>query len=118
MDTVGDHAAWHFEVPVDLGRKLRTLAEHEGEKTCLVYLTAYAILLSRYGSADNLLICSPSMRRNTPEIENLVGNFANPVVIAVGCAPNLTFLELLGQVSATTLEAQAHLRFRRPKTWV
>jgi amino acid adenylation domain-containing protein len=101
-------AELRFELPGDLAHRLRSLAGSAGKESSAVYLTAYAILLSRYGSAENVPIGSLATARNTAELENAVGNFSNRVVIMAHCAPHLTFRQLLEQVSVTTQQAYEH----------
>jgi hypothetical protein len=63
-----------FRMPKDLMRQLEGLAEQEGVSLSSVYLTAYAILLSRYGNSTQVRVASSATTRSSQEL-NDVGDF-------------------------------------------
>jgi amino acid adenylation domain-containing protein/non-ribosomal peptide synthase protein (TIGR01720 family) len=73
----------------------------------MVLLTAFTTLLHRYSHQDQILIGSPIVNRH-PEVERLVGCFANTLVLRTDLAGDPRLSALLAQVRDVTLEAYAH----------
>ena len=71
-------------------------------------LAALDAALHRYTGQDDLVIGAPVAGRDRQQLENLVGFFANTVVLRTDLAGDPTFRELLGRVKQTTLEAYTH----------
>ncbi len=71
-------------------------------------LAALDTLLHRYTGQDDLVVASPIAGRDRQQLENLVGFFANTLVLQTDLAGDPTFRELLGRVGQTTLEAYTH----------
>lgn len=74
----------------------------------MTLLAAFATLLHRYSSQDDILIGSPIANRDRQEIEPLIGCFVNTLVLRTQFDENLTFEALLAQVRKVTLEAYTH----------
>ena len=71
-----------FVLTPDLTRRLATLAERECVSLPVVYLAAYAILLSRYG--------------NTPEVNiGFLEDGGSAAVVRTSCLPDLSVMEFL-----------------------
>ena len=57
----------------------------------MVLLAVYKVVLHRYSSQTDILVGSPMACRTTPELNNLVGQLANPVVLRSRVTSDMTF---------------------------
>jgi non-ribosomal peptide synthetase component F len=74
----------------------------------MLLLSVFAILLYRQTGQDDVLVSGPFANRSRAEFDQLVGFFANTLVIRVRLAGNPKFRDLLARVRATVLEAFDH----------
>ncbi|MEZ5509412.1 MAG: condensation domain-containing protein [Gammaproteobacteria bacterium] len=83
--------------------------------TPFVFLqTALQLLTARTTAANDFLIGTPTMGRNQKGMEQIVGDFANPVVLRARLQPAMTVQQLLQQVKTTVLRAMAHQDYPFP----
>ncbi|WP_404791163.1 amino acid adenylation domain-containing protein [Altericista sp. CCNU0014] len=94
-----------LEFSLELSQALQTLAQQESATLYMVLLAAFKVLLYRYTGQTDILVGSAIANRNRPEIEGLIGFFANTLVLRTQLAVELSFKELLGQVQKVTLDA-------------
>jgi len=97
-----------FAFPRTLLEQLKRLGLREGASLFMVLVAAYKVLLCRYSQQEDLLIGTPIANRTHPEVENLVGLFANTLVLRTNLAGNPTFREALKRVRTMLLEAYDH----------
>src|SRR6266702_2451434 len=71
-------------------------------------VAALGVLLHRYTGQTNLLIGTPIANRTLPELELLIGFFANTLVLHTDLSGDPSFRELLGRVKQETTAAYAH----------
>ena len=95
-------------LPASLCQSIRDFNRQEGYTLHMIAMAAFLILLGRLGSQDDLVIGTYSAGRHRPETEQVVGMFANSLVLRTSLAGDPTVRELLEQVRETTLEAYAH----------
>src|SRR5207302_149964 len=74
----------------------------------MVLLTAFQVLLSRLCDQDDMVIGSPVAGRRRHELQDLIGFFANILVMRADCSGNPTFRDLLQRVKTIALDAYAH----------
>jgi amino acid adenylation domain-containing protein len=74
----------------------------------MVLLTAFATLLYRLSGQDDILLGGPMANREQPDLDHLVGFFANTVVIRVRLGGNPAFSELLERVRESVLASYEH----------
>lgn len=99
----------HFDtIPPALTQSLKQLARHQNATPFMVLLAAFYALLYRLSGQTDLLIGTPIANRDRAELEQVVGFFANTLVLRTRLAGELPFRWLVGQVKETTLEALAH----------
>ena len=70
-----------FQMPAEVAVQLEQVAEHAGANLSSVYLSAYAILLSRYGNAQDVLI-------GCGQLDSIRAN----------CVPECSFTELVHEI--------------------
>ncbi len=91
-----------------LTKELKNLSRHSGVTLFMTLLTAFKTLLYRYTGQTDIVVGSPIANRNRAEIESLIGFFVNVLVLRTDLSGDLSFLELLGRVKSTALEAYIH----------
>ncbi len=101
-------------LPVPLGRQIRDLAQTLGVTPFVVMHTAFQILLGRYTGQKEILIGTPMAGRTRPELHNLVGYFANPIVLRANLSGNPSFRQLCHQVQRTVVAALDHQAYPFP----
>ncbi len=87
---------------------LRELSQREGVTLFMTLLAAFQVLLGRYSRQEDIAVGAPIAGRTRPEMEGLIGLFANTLVLRTDLAGDPSFRELLGRVRRTTLDALAH----------
>ncbi|MES4906073.1 MULTISPECIES: amino acid adenylation domain-containing protein [unclassified Streptomyces] len=99
---------YSFVLPQDLTRAMARSGEGEDGTPYLVMLAAWAALLARYCDQDDVCVATPVDNRTRPELEQLVGFFADTVVMRIDLGGDPSFRELLHRVRDTFLEAHEH----------
>lgn len=101
-------AKYSFKLPQSLALSLKQFSQSQGVTLFMTLLTAFASLLGRYSSQDDIVIGSPIANRNRPELEGLIGFFANTLALRINLEGDPTFLELLSHVRELAMQAYAH----------
>ncbi|MFN2413683.1 MAG: HAD-IIIC family phosphatase [Pyrinomonadaceae bacterium] len=92
----------------ELTEEVKAFGRDEGATLFIVLLAALKALLHRYTAAGDIVVGSVISNRNRPEIVNLIGLFANTVLLRSKPAGALGFRDLLRQVLETSLESHAN----------
>lgn len=101
--------ARRFEIfPASLVAGLKGLARREGVTLYMVLLAGFEVLLHRYSGEDDFAVGTAVAARGRPEVERVVGFFANNVVQRADVSGNPTVKELLLRVREVALKAYAH----------
>jgi amino acid adenylation domain-containing protein len=95
--------------PVSFSKTLRDavklLSQREGATLFMGMIAAFAVLLSRYSSCEDVSIGTVSSGRKRSQLEGLLGYFLNPVVLRNDLSGDPTFRELLRRTREVTLDA-------------
>ncbi|HVT17773.1 MAG TPA: amino acid adenylation domain-containing protein [Thermoanaerobaculia bacterium] len=92
----------------EVGARLSAAAVREGATPFMFVLTALFAVLARWTGALDLAVGTPVANRNRKETENLVGFFANTLVLRADLGGAPRFVDVLRRVREMTLAAQAH----------
>lgn len=87
---------------------LQALSTRAEATPFMVLLAAYAVLLSRYTDADELVIGTPLATRIRPSVRKLIGLFLNTVALRIPIRSGSTFLEIIHHVKEAALGAFRH----------
>ncbi len=101
-------AEQRFSLDSTLSTSLRQLSQQAGSTLFMTLLAAFQTLLFRYTNQTDIAVGSPIANRTSPELEHLIGFFANTLVFRSNLAGNPSFSQLLQQVREVALEAYAH----------
>jgi amino acid adenylation domain-containing protein len=74
----------------------------------MVFLTGFAVVLSRYSRQTDLLIGTPVGGRTHSELDPILGVFTNNVALRATLADDPSFGALLTRIRDTTVEAVSH----------
>jgi amino acid adenylation domain-containing protein len=101
-------ATRRFELPAALAPRLQDFARREGVTLYMLLLAVFQVLLYRYTGQEDFAVGSPIANRNRRETEELIGFFANTLVMRADLAGNPSFRELLRRVREFALGAYDH----------
>ena len=95
-------------LPRGLVTSLIDFSRRERVTLYMTMLAAFDVLLWRYTGQSDVVTGTPIAGRNRQELEDLIGFFANTLVLRVGVDGERNFRELVQRVRAVCLEAYAH----------
>ena len=101
-------ASLPVELSPGLASRVREMARAFDATPFMAMLAAYAALLHRWTGQADFAIGSPVANRTRPDIEGLIGFFANTIVLRAKLDGRPTFRELVARVKAASLDAFAH----------
>ncbi|WP_255581301.1 condensation domain-containing protein, partial [Caballeronia sp. dw_276] len=97
-----------FEIAAQITDALRA-ASRRGQATLFMTLASgFAVLLSRYSGDTDIAIGTPIANRTHSQTEDLIGCFANTLVLRETVEADDTFSSLLARMRETTLGAYTH----------
>ncbi|WBB51960.1 non-ribosomal peptide synthetase [Verrucosispora sp. WMMD573] len=105
-EPAGDVVA--FAVPAPLAARLSSLGRTARATPFMVFLAAYQLLISRYADQLDFGVGVSTSGRNRVELEPVIGSLAQTVVLRTDLSGDPTFVELLGRVRETALDAFEH----------
>jgi non-ribosomal peptide synthetase component F len=103
-----------FRLDEQLIQGLKEVAIATGTTLYKLMLIAYFALLYRYTNQADILVGTPMLERPGREFKGVVGYFVNSVVLRASLSENLTFKDLLAQLSSKVKEAQRHQDYHFP----
>ncbi|HVR98711.1 MAG TPA: amino acid adenylation domain-containing protein, partial [Thermoanaerobaculia bacterium] len=101
----GSRAGLTFEP--ELAARLETVSRRLGVTPFMSLLAAFGTLLHRYGAQADAVIGTPIANRGRPELEEVIGFFANTLALRVDLSGNPSFAELARRVRELSLGAYA-----------
>ncbi|MCT8278696.1 non-ribosomal peptide synthase/polyketide synthase [Xanthomonas translucens] len=97
-----------FALDAELSAALTALSQRHGTTVFMTLLAAWGVLLARLSGQEQVVIGTPVANRARSELEPLIGLFVNTQALRIDLRGQRSFADLLGQVRATALAAQAH----------
>ncbi len=95
-----------FSVDEKLSGELAAFSQQQGATIFMTLLAAFKVLLYRYTSQPDICVGTPIAGRLQPEVEGLIGFFANTLALRTEVNEDASFVTFLQQVKRTTIEAQ------------
>ncbi len=97
-----------LRIDAELTAAIKRLAQQHDATVFMALLSAFQILLARYSGQSDVCVGSPIANRTRTEMEDLIGFFANTLVLRTKLDDNPSFLTLLDRVRKVCLSAFAH----------
>jgi hypothetical protein len=97
-----------LELPAALADAVVTLSRTERATPFMALMAGFMAVLQAQSGQDDLLVGSPAAMRNQPELEQIIGLFANTLVYRTDLGGAPTYRELIGRVRETALGAYQH----------
>ncbi|MFI1436641.1 condensation domain-containing protein [Streptomyces lydicus] len=91
-----------------LAARLEAMGKEHGATLFMVLLTAFKAVLGAYGGQRDIAVGTPVAGRNHPQADELIGFFANTLVLRSEIDPAAEFTEVLAGVRRTCVEALSH----------
>ena len=95
-------------VSAELLGRMKRFSQGQGATLYMTLLTGFKTILSHYARQDDVAVGTPVANRPRPELERLIGFFANTLVLRTDLSGDPTFGELLERVKQTSLGAFEH----------
>lgn len=93
-----------FSIEKDLLLKLREISLQQDSTLYMVLVTAYYILLHKYTSQEDIIIGIPVSKRQSIELESVVGMFVNTLALRNYPSSDKTFFSFLDEVKTSIIE--------------
>jgi amino acid adenylation domain-containing protein len=97
-----------FHLGAESSHAVKQLARQEGVTLFMALLAVFKALLFRYTGETDVVVATPVSLRSRPELEPMIGFFANTLVLRTGLGRGITARQLLRDVRETVLEAHAN----------
>ena len=98
-------ASRSIELSSETSEQVRRMSRREGVTVYMTLLAALKALLYRYTGQQEIAVGSPIANRRQTEVEELIGLFANTLVLGSKVEPDESFQHLLKNVREASLEA-------------
>lgn len=98
----------HSRIDARTGEALSRLCQAHGATLFMGLHAAFSILLSRYSNETDIVIGTPIANREQSEIADLIGFFANTLVLRSNLCDTPSFVNMLEQSKDILLDAYAH----------
>lgn len=100
--------AWTSRIPASLAERLADLGRAHDTTLFVVLQSAFAVLVSRWSEHRDIVIGTPIANRHRGELGQLIGFFANTLVLRTDCTRNIPFATLLQESRGAFLDGFAY----------
>ncbi len=97
-----------YTLPVSLTDRVKKQSKDFDATLFMVFFAAFATILHRYTGQTRFMVGTSMANRPRAELENLIGQFANPMMFRMDVTDEPTFRELMSRVREMLLGAMTH----------
>jgi acyl carrier protein len=101
-----------FAIDMETIAGIKQLVREAGTTVYMVFLAVYNILLAKYSGQEDIVVGTPIAGRRHPDLENIIGLFANMLPMRNRPGGGKTFLEFLADVKENALNAYENQDFQ------
>ena len=101
-------ANYHAKLSNEVFEKINQVAKQLGITPYMLMLSAYYILLSKYSSQDDIVIGTPIVGRELPELNHMLGMFVNTLALRNKVDHSNNFHEFANAIKEYCLSAFKH----------
>lgn len=101
---------YYFKISSVPLEEFQALFRREGTTCYTSLLAAFSVLLMYYTGGEDVLLSSPAACRELPELEHLIGCFANTLVLRMDLSGAPSFRDLLKRAGRTVWAGLGHQR--------
>ncbi|PUA26609.1 MAG: hypothetical protein B0W54_22975 [Cellvibrio sp. 79] len=95
----------HLELAPALAEKLHNACQQQGYTLYMVTLAAFGILLHKYSRQQDLIIGTPAMGRQHPDLQTVTGMLVNTLALHLTPTADSTLKNYLGQIKQMVIGA-------------
>ena len=92
----------------ELTTKIYKLSQKLGVTPYMILLSSYYILLSKYSSQDDIVIGSPIIGRDNPQLQNIIGMFVNTLPLRAKIDDSSKYIDFLKKIKTLCLNSFEH----------
>ena len=96
---------YHTNLSKETFEKIEHMSKQLGITPYMLMLSCYYILLSKYTSQDDIVVGTPIVGRELPELSNMLGMFVNTLALRNKIDSNLTFNDFANTIKEACLIA-------------
>jgi Condensation domain len=97
-----------FALSLGLRQAIKSLGQQESATPFMTLLAAFNVLLHRYTMLPEIVVGTPIAGRSRPQLENLIGFFANTLVLRTSLSGEPAFRDVLRRTRDVALSAFAN----------
>lgn len=101
-----------FSIDDELLTNLRKITDETGTTLFMVILASINILLAKYSNQDDIIVGAPNAGRVHPELEGVIGMFANTLAMRNFPTENKSFKQFLNEVKENSLNAYENQEYQ------
>ena len=102
---------YYTKLPKETFAKIENISKQLGITPYMLMLSCYYILLSKYTSQDDIVVGTPIVGRELPELSNVLGMFVNTLALRNKINSNLTFNNLTNTIKNNCLNSFKHQNY-------
>nr|WP_235389287.1 condensation domain-containing protein [Pseudomonas syringae] len=91
-----------------LSADVRAFSQAQGSTLFMVLLAGWSMLMSHLSEQNDVVVGTPVANRQRPELEPLIGFFANTLALRVATCRETRVSDVLGRIKDITLSAYSH----------
>ena len=96
---------YHAKLSKEQFSKINLLAQKLGITPYMLMLSVYYILLSKYTSQDDIVVGTPIVGRDMPELTNMLGMFVNTLALRNSVDHSISFKDFSKQIKENCLNS-------------